>query len=539
MGMALRIRPSRTALFIVFSLVLAVAGAVVQRADASHGTVPAATFSATLFPRSVVRGATEVATLTLTNTSSSASTLRLGSANVAIPDGFRVAIARESWGPLRDRDEGRFGSKDWDASVSSGVIHLHAHSNTSGDRDTLKPGQSVTFLLWLVVPCVVPDNSTWTTVAGSSISSPGGDYTSSSSPTDRALGNCSFMFHVHNPQNVGAAILSTVRTVDGFGWPTGAFDGSAAVTGTLGNGPNGTAPVYKPLSFHNGVATGAPLATPYAAETYRTLTVTSGSINGTSNHFDVLVGAADHLAFIQQPTDVDKNATIDPAVTVGTYDAGGNLEATAGNVSLAIGNDPVGGTTLGGTATQPSVAGVATFNDLTLDQSGDGFKLTATSGSLSVTSDPFNVNGGTTFCNGTSTCTASNSDGSTTVETDGIATISFGPPGEFFPGCSGQDNPIPAIGSIADIVPGEGYTAANPLFLNFIYPSDNGNGDNLPTICISKDFGTTYQPVPDCPVIIEGSYADSDLPCISSEFIDGGLHFTLLLTSTDPFAGTG
>ncbi len=551
----MRIDPSRKLFVVVVLAALVIAGGFAQRASASHGAPPPpppppplpATFAATFSHSGAVRGATFVETLTLSNTSSNSSSARLGSADVTIPSGFKVAAAQWSWSPWRDRDEGRFGQKDWNASVSSGVLHLRAQSSGGGHADTLRPGQSVTFFLWVVVPCLAPDSTTWSTIAGSSISSPGGDFTPSAPmPTLGPAGACSFDVDVRRSQTVGIPIVGTVRTLDGHGWPTSAFDGIATISGNLSTSPGGTAPVYTTaLSIHGGAGGG--LATAFAAERDRTLTATSGAITGTSHLFNVGTGVTDHLAFIQQPTDVvDTSAAIAPAVTVGAYDLGGNLKTDATPVTLSIGNDPVGGSTLGGTPTQTSAAGVATFADLTISQIGEGFTLKATSGSLSTTSDPFNVGSGTTVCDGTTDCTASNSDGSTTIDTFGVATLSFGPVGELFPGCSGQDQPVPARGSLVDIIPGGGYTAANPLDLRFTYSrSAVANMDGF-LFCISKDNGETYQRVPDCPTVVLNTdnanflpaFTEQDLPCVgprTNNTDSGSLSFVLYLTSTDPF----
>jgi hypothetical protein len=553
-----RNRSSLTTFIVVVLFILALAGGVAHRAGAtSHPAPPPpppALFAATLSPHSAVRGATQIEAFTLTNTSSPSSGYRLGSADVTIPSGFRVGVAEESWAPFRNRDEGRFGSKDWNASISGGVLHLRAESS-GGDRhdprvDTLLPGQSVTFLLWTLVPCLAPASSTWSTVAGSSITSPGGDFTSSAPlPTLSAGGACSFDVDVKRNQTVGVPIWGTVRALDGHGWPTSAYDGVAAISGTLDNSPSGMAPVYTTaLSvIHGGV--GSVLATAFDAELSRTLTATAGTITGTSNRFDVLAGATDHLAFIQQPTDVaDTSTTIAPAVTVGAYDAGGNLKTAPIPVTLTIGNDPAGGSTLGGTTTETSAAGVATFSDLTVDQPGSGFTLVASSGSIApATSDPFNVGAPATVCDGTSTCSASNSDGSTSVTTDGVATISFGPVGQVFPDCT-SDGQSPARGSIVDIVPGPGYAAENPLALLFSYSrSAVANMDGF-EFCISKDGGETYQQVPDCPppptnldvANFGPQFSEQDLPCVGPRNSDndaGSLNFVLYLTSTDPSAG--
>jgi hypothetical protein len=371
-------------------------------------------------------------------------------------------------------------------------------------------------------------------------------------PTLRAAGACSFDVDVRRSQTVGIPIVGTVHTLDGHGWPTSAFDGIATISGNLSNSPGGTAPVYTTaLSIIHGGAGGV-LATAFAAERYRTLTATSGAIAGTSNFFNVGNGATDHLAFIQQPTDVlQTNTAIAPAITVGAFDIGGNPKTDAIPVTLAIGNDPAGGSTLGGTATQTTAAGVATFGDIALDQPGTGFTLVASSGSLApATSTPFDVGGNSTQCTGASSCSATNAEGNTTVRTDGNATISFGPSGQPFE-CGTQETAFPARGSIATIVPGESYTADNPLTLTFIYDSSVAPPTVLTnldvfvpsfTFCISKDFGKTYTVVPACPEPNSDGFlqlADADLPCVKTEFRDDSenLNIVLLLTSTDPFAG--
>jgi hypothetical protein len=520
-----RNHPSRGVLFVFVLAALAIAGAAAQRADAKTAVTPPKTFAASLVPSFTVRGATVIEALSVTNTSSSSSGYRLGSADVAIPSGFKVIATNWSFGPFRDRSEGRFGFKDWDASVSGGAIHLRAHSATSSENDTLKPGQTVAFFIWVVVPCLSPDSTTW-----SATSTEG--FTAGSSPTLRAFANCSFAFGVGNPQHVGAPISSTVRTLDGFGWPTQAFDGTAAVTGTLGTGPDGNAPQYNTaLSFTKGVATGQTLATPYAIETGRQLTVTSGPIHGSSNLFDVVGGDPDHLAFIQQPTDVDAGASITPAVTVGVYDAGGNLENVAQPIALSFGNDPVGGSTLGGTATQTSAAGVATFNDLTVDQAGDGFTLTATSGALSATSDPFNVNAvqQAPQCDGRDCQTEIDpvTHTSVTFPEGRIDSVTFGPPNEVY---SCLDHEGPSIGAIATYLPNQD-SGSDPFHITVRYDKtevqnyiSQHNGAS-PVFCIDKGDSGGFQQVDLC------TRTENQTPCIVSQDFetDPNVHTNVLI----------
>lgn len=79
------------------------------------------------------------------------------------------------------------------------------------------------------------------------------------------------------------------------------------------------------------------------------------------------------------------NAEIVAAVTVTVLDHGSNAIPGA-SVSLALtGSGTLGGTLLESTDT----TGTATFADLTVSAVGSGDTLTATSGTLSITSDPF------------------------------------------------------------------------------------------------------------------------------------------------------
>ncbi len=77
---------------------------------------------------------------------------------------------------------------------------------------------------------------------------------------------------------------------------------------------------------------------------------------------------------------------------VSARDALGNLVTSfTGNVTLAIGTNPAGGT-LSGTATVAAVAGVATFSTLSIDKAGTAYTLAVTTSGLSgATSGAFNI----------------------------------------------------------------------------------------------------------------------------------------------------
>src|SRR5207253_502486 len=104
----------------------------------------------------------------------------------------------------------------------------------------------------------------------------------------------------------------------------------------------------------------------------------------------------DHLGFGQQPTNAAAGSALSPAVAVQVLDLYGNLVALdqTDAVSLALGTN-AGGGTLGGTTTATVSNGVASFGNLSINKTGTGYTLKATSGSLgAATSSTFNITPG-------------------------------------------------------------------------------------------------------------------------------------------------
>lgn len=137
--------------------------------------------------------------------------------------------------------------------------------------------------------------------------------------------------------------------------------------------------------------------TPGAAETLSvTLDRSAADAVISSAAFAVTPGPVDSLAFTNQPgneeaTQVIVGETYGVAIEVTAYDAKGNIKTDfTADVVMTITTDPPGGSTLGGTTTQAAVAGVATFDDLTIDKAGAGFVITATS-TAAKASDPFEI----------------------------------------------------------------------------------------------------------------------------------------------------
>ncbi|MCW8139315.1 MAG: VCBS repeat-containing protein [Planctomycetota bacterium] len=142
-----------------------------------------------------------------------------------------------------------------------------------------------------------------------------------------------------------------------------------------------------------GVATFSDLTVDRSG-TYQ-LTASAGVLTGaTSGSFTIAApGAAGALAFVAQPSDAARGATL-TQVTVEVRDGAGNLDATATHaITVMLGANP-GGATLGGTLTRAAVGGVATFDDLRLDRAAAGYRLLAFTGALSpAQSNAFAVTG--------------------------------------------------------------------------------------------------------------------------------------------------
>jgi hypothetical protein len=136
--------------------------------------------------------------------------------------------------------------------------------------------------------------------------------------------------------------------------------------------------------------------TPFKGEfafspTSRTYSVL-GSAQGNQDYSVGAGGSPSRLAFSQQPGSAIAGGIIMPAVTVEIQDAAGNKVTTATNtVTIELDANP-GDAVLTGTTSKEAVGGIATFNDLSLDQTGAGYTLAAASSGLAgATSSPFDI----------------------------------------------------------------------------------------------------------------------------------------------------
>lgn len=106
----------------------------------------------------------------------------------------------------------------------------------------------------------------------------------------------------------------------------------------------------------------------------------AASADGVSNNalcnFTVNAGAPAGVGFLQQPSLVQGNITMNPAVTVEVRDAFDNRANATNSVTLSMPANANGGT-LEGTLTRAAVGGLATFNDLRVKKAGRGYQLSA------------------------------------------------------------------------------------------------------------------------------------------------------------------
>jgi hypothetical protein len=168
-----------------------------------------------------------------------------------------------------------------------------------------------------------------------------------------------------------------------------AFDNSDTVTVSL----NGAGTINGTLTqtVSGGVATFGNLSITQAASGY-TLNANSASLaQVTSNTFAINPAAANHLLFLQQPTDTTAGQSITPAVQVEVLDQFNNVLTNDNSDTVTVSLNGAG--TLNGTLTQTVSGGVATFGDLSINQAGAGNTLTASGAGLApITSAAFAIN---------------------------------------------------------------------------------------------------------------------------------------------------
>ncbi|MBI2917725.1 MAG: hypothetical protein HYY01_06990 [Chloroflexi bacterium] len=201
-----------------------------------------------------------------------------------------------------------------------------------------------------------------------------------------------------NTNGVNFGTMPQVTVQDAQGNTVNAATNNVTIAITSGTGATGaTLSATATTVAANGVAglaafTAVQINLP--ASGYTLTATATGLTSAVSNSFSV-AGAAAKLAITTQPAGAVGGAafTTQPVVTV--QDANGNTVSNSGvTVTLAIGTNPSAGA-LSGVAAVAASSGVTTFAGLSIDKSGTGYTLVATSPFLtSVTTSAFNVTAG-------------------------------------------------------------------------------------------------------------------------------------------------
>jgi hypothetical protein len=259
-----------------------------------------------------------------------------------------------------------------------------------------------------------------------------------------------------------------------------------------------------------------------------------------------------------QPSDSIVGQPISPAVTVKLVDAGGNgVDSSGIPVTVALGNNPAGAT-LGGTTTQNTVDGVATFNDLTLDKPDNGYSLAASSSGLTnATSNSFNENNTSTPCPSGATCTNTITSGSGSLGVD----VSSGSTDATLTESVDVGTPMDGPGSNPDADPGcANYSppeASADWYEFVVQPADGETFDRSKTVTwtvrgtttdgFEVCFGAPYQFVSlnsdghpdDAPAgtLPDGSPGFVGLLASCSDFTGGSPCVSSLTTEEDPTTG--
>ncbi|HSM17876.1 MAG TPA: hypothetical protein VK845_12895, partial [Gemmatimonadales bacterium] len=184
---------------------------------------------------------------------------------------------------------------------------------------------------------------------------------------------------------------TTVLVVDAFG--NTVISSTAQVDIAIGANPGGgTLSGTTSVAAVQGVAQFSDLSIDKVGAGYTLVASSSGLAAATSGSFDIAPGAPATLMILVQPSTTGHNKPIKPPVEVGVFDAWGNLVDTATTaITMTIAVNPSGGV-LSGTTTRSAVQGIAVFDDLSIDQNGNGYVLAAAAPGLAGDqSQPFRI----------------------------------------------------------------------------------------------------------------------------------------------------
>lgn len=283
----------------------------------------------------------------------------------------------------------------FDNAVSGAVVTW----TVTGGGGSLSAGSAVSDALGRSAVAWTLGDSIGTQHAAASLAGTGSSLTFTASAGTTAPTRLEFTVQ---PSDVGPEATITppveVTVRDGFGTTATGFTGT--VTVALDANPGGaTLSGTTSVVAVAGVATFSDLVLDKVGTGYTVSASAAGLAGDTSGSFDVLADLGlSQLTFSLQPGPTVAGTTIAPAIEIRALDGLGNtFTSFSGDVTIAIGTNPAGGI-LSGTTTVAAVAGVATFDDLRIDQAGSGYTLMASaSGVPGATSASFDILPGPAF----------------------------------------------------------------------------------------------------------------------------------------------
>jgi hypothetical protein len=187
-----------------------------------------------------------------------------------------------------------------------------------------------------------------------------------------------------------------VTMEDGQGSTITSFTGTVYLEIAPGANPGGDNLAKRSVSAVAGVATFSDVTLTKAGTGYKLQATSDGVAAVSSTSFGINPASPDHLVVLQEPSNTRLNQAITPAVRVAVHDVYSNVvTAFTDIVFMNIGNNgaPLGNGMLDPAGThRAAAAGVATFEDLRIDQVGLGYTLQASAANTrGVTSAPFDI----------------------------------------------------------------------------------------------------------------------------------------------------
>lgn len=189
----------------------------------------------------------------------------------------------------------------------------------------------------------------------------------------------------------GSPLPVTVNALDAQGDVAKSFTGTVTLALAAGSP---AAPLLGTLTATavEGVATFTDVRINLVGAGYALIASASGLLSATTSGFAIIAGPAQRITFASYPNFGAVAGVLD-VVEVVARDVAGNVATSfTGSVTVSLASGP--GDALSGTRTRAAVAGVATFEGLTLIVAGDYQLGAATSGLASITGPSFTVRAG-------------------------------------------------------------------------------------------------------------------------------------------------